>query len=217
MRPASPLASTSSSICSTRVGAPPCSGPGERADGRRHRRGAVGAGRGGDARGEGRGVQPVLGGRDPVGVDRLDVPRVGLAAPADQELRGRVLALLDLALGHRRPSPRADWATIESAAAERRARSSRASSASMSTSCPRPHFGPSVASPAWRSAIAEPLGSWSSIALGLRHPRLEAVVDQQAPDLLERVRGRRAPRCRRRGSGAPSLPGRARRSPSRRR
>ena len=35
--------------------------PGERPDRRRHRGGAVGAGRGGDPRGEGRGVEPVLG------------------------------------------------------------------------------------------------------------------------------------------------------------
>ena len=48
----------------------------------------VGAGRGDDARGEGRGVHAVLGGRDPVGVDRLDVVGVGLAAPADQEALG---------------------------------------------------------------------------------------------------------------------------------
>ena len=80
--------STSSSIFSTRDGAPPCSGPAERADRARQRRGDVGAGRGDDARGERRGVHPVLGGGDPVGVDRLDVVGVGLAAPADQEALG---------------------------------------------------------------------------------------------------------------------------------
>ena len=137
--------------------------PGERTDRRRHRRGAVRSRRGSDARGERRGVHPVLGRRHPVGVDRLDVLRVGLAAPADQELGGRVLALLDLDSGTVVPSPRAACATIESAAAESRARSSRACSGSMSTSCFRPHFGPSVARPAWRSAITEPLGSCSSI------------------------------------------------------
>jgi hypothetical protein len=42
----------------------------------------------------------VLGRRDPVGVDRPDRTRVGLAAPADQELRSGVLALLDLAVGN---------------------------------------------------------------------------------------------------------------------
>ena len=84
-------------------------------------------------------------------------------------------------------SPRADCATSESAAAERRPRSTRASSASMSTNCRRPHFAPSVASPAWRSAIARPARLPELEVLGRRHPRLEAVVHQQAPDLLEGV------------------------------
>ena len=118
----------------------------------------------------------------------VDVPRVGLAAPADQELRGGVLAPLDLGLGNRRAaSPRAACATIESAAAESRARSSRACSAEMSTSWRRPHFGPSVASPAWRSAITEPLGSCSSIRSAGGIPGSRLAVDEQAPDLLERV------------------------------
>ena len=47
---------------------------GERADRRRERRGAVGARRRDDPRGEGRGVEAVLGGADPVGVERLHVP-----------------------------------------------------------------------------------------------------------------------------------------------
>ena len=57
----------------------------------------------------------------------------------------------------------------------------------MSTSCFRPHFGPSVASPACRSAITDPLGSLQLDPLGLRHAGLEALVDEQSPDLLERV------------------------------
>ena len=80
---------------------------GQRPDRRRHRRGAVGAGRRGDARGERRRVQPVLGRRDPVRVERLHVARVRLAAPADQEPRGGVLALRNLGLGHRRSACRA--------------------------------------------------------------------------------------------------------------
>ena len=44
----------------------------------------------------------MLGRRDPVGVDRLDVVGVGLAAPADQEALGDRAALVDLLLGHRR-------------------------------------------------------------------------------------------------------------------
>lgn len=60
--------------------------------------------------------------------------------------------------------PRAAWATIVSVADERRARSSRACLSSMSTSFFIPHFGPSVASAAWRSAGTEPLGSCRWIA-----------------------------------------------------
>jgi hypothetical protein len=40
----------------------------------------------------------VLGGGDPVGVDRLDVVGVGLTAPADEEALGDRAALVDLAL-----------------------------------------------------------------------------------------------------------------------
>ena len=42
----------------------------------------------------------MLGGRDPVGVDRLDVVGVRLAAPADQEALGDRPTLVDLLLGH---------------------------------------------------------------------------------------------------------------------
>ena len=68
---------------------------GERADRRRERRGAVGAGRRRDPRDEGRGVEAVLAGADPVGVDRLNVLRVGLAAPLEQEALGGRLSLSD--------------------------------------------------------------------------------------------------------------------------
>ena len=44
----------------------------------------------------------MLGRGDPVGVDRLDVIGVGLAAPADQEALGDRAALVDLALGNGR-------------------------------------------------------------------------------------------------------------------
>ena len=44
----------------------------------------------------------MLGRRAPVGVDRLDVGRVGLALPAGQELLGERVALVDLALRHDR-------------------------------------------------------------------------------------------------------------------
>ena len=48
-------------------------------------------------------------------------------------------------------APRADCATIESAAADSRRRSSFAVSSSMSISWPRFHLPPSAASAAWRS------------------------------------------------------------------
>ena len=67
----------------------------ERPDRGRQRGRAVGPGRGDDPRREGRGVETVLGGADPVRVDRLDVLRVCLSPPLEQEpLRGR-LALGD--------------------------------------------------------------------------------------------------------------------------
>ena len=47
----------------------------------------------------------MLGRGDPVGVERLDLLRVGLAAPADQEPRRCVLALRHLGLGDRRLLP----------------------------------------------------------------------------------------------------------------
>ena len=77
-----------------------------RADRAGERGGDVGAGRGDDAGGEGRGVHAVLGRRAPVGVDRLDVLGVRLAAPADQELLGERRALVDLAAAGR-PAGRA--------------------------------------------------------------------------------------------------------------
>ena len=59
--------------------------PGECADRRRERGAAVGARRGDDPSGEGGRVEPVLGGADPVRVDRLHVLGIGLAAPLEQE------------------------------------------------------------------------------------------------------------------------------------
>ena len=75
---------------------------GQRADRAGDRGGGVGAGGGDDARGEGRGVHAVLGGRHEVGVDGLGVRRVGLALPADHEALDDRLGLVDLALRHHR-------------------------------------------------------------------------------------------------------------------
>ena len=75
---------------------------GQRADraGQAGRR--VGAGRGDDAGGEGRGVHAVLGGGDEVGVDGLGVRRVGLAAPAGHEPLDDGRGLVDPLLRHHR-------------------------------------------------------------------------------------------------------------------
>ena len=62
----------------------------------------VGAGRGDDAGGEGRGVHAVLGGRRPVGVDRLHMSGIRLAAPAAHEPLGDMRGLVDLGLGNHR-------------------------------------------------------------------------------------------------------------------
>src|SRR5581483_6319837 len=69
-----------------------------RADRAGERGGDVGAGGGDHASGEGRGVHAVLGRGRPVRVDRLDVLRVGLTPPADQELLREGVALVDLTL-----------------------------------------------------------------------------------------------------------------------
>ena len=87
--------------------------------------------------------------------------RVGLAAPLEEEALGGRLTLRD---GLRRdpvvvsPSAiRADWAAIEMNWAERRRRSSRASSSVMSISFLTPHSAPSRAVTDWRSAGVFPV------------------------------------------------------------
>ena len=83
----------------------------------------------------------------------------GSASPR-QRIRNR--SGIELALSISRcgtggtPTPRADWATKESAITDARARSSRAWSSGMSSSCCMPHSGPSIASAAWRSTRESP-------------------------------------------------------------
>ena len=174
-------------MCSTREGAPPCSGPDMRADRAGQRRGDVGAGGGDDPGGEGGGVHAVLGGGDQVGVDGLDVPRVGLAAPADHEpLDDRLCALSIRSCGTiGRPRPRADWATKDSAITEARARSSRACSSSMSSSWPQ---APGRGEHGQRALHVDPDVAGvhrDRERLGRRQAGVELVVDQQAPDVAE--------------------------------
>ncbi len=76
--------------------------PRERTDGGRQGRRRVGAGARHDTGGQGRSVHPMLGGGHPVGVDRLHVDGVGIAAPADHEPLGDAGCLVHLVLGHDR-------------------------------------------------------------------------------------------------------------------
>ena len=117
------------------------------------------------------------------------MPRVGLAAPADQELRGRVLALRDLGVRHRAAAVAARRLRDDR---ERRRREpgqivARLLGVDVDELLRAPTSAPSVARPACRSAGTEPLGSCSSIrsAGGMR--RVDVLVDEQAPDVLERV------------------------------
>ena len=73
--------------------------PAQRPDGRRHRGAAVSPCRSGDPGGESRGIEPVLGGADPVGVDSFHVVRVGLSPPAEEELLRRGLTRGDHVVG----------------------------------------------------------------------------------------------------------------------
>ena len=164
--------------------------PGERADGRRERRAAVGARRGDDPRRERRGVQAVLGGADPVGVDRLDVARIGLAAPAEEELLGRGLALGDdlvrhgigLAVGDARRAGD-DRHHLRREPAEVLARllvGDLVQLAELPLAGQPRRLGLEVG----RRVAGEPR---RLVRLRIGHLRVEVVVDEQAPDLLVRV------------------------------
>ena len=160
--------------------------PAHRADRAGEARGDVGAGGGDDPGGERGGVHAVLGRGDPVGVDRLHVPGVGLAAPADHEPLDHGAGLVDLALRHHRPAcPRADWAMNDSAITDARARSSRACAVVDVQQRPEaPH----------RSQLGQrALHVDADVAgvhgqrerLGRRQPGVELVVHEQAPHVAE--------------------------------
>ena len=192
---------------------------GERADRRRERRSAIGAGRGDHARGERRGVEAVLGGADPVGVDRLHVPRVGLAAPAQQEALGRGLALRDHvvrtpARGRRpwRPSARRSPSSPPRGGRGPRGPARRRSRSACRASTRRPAAPSRPAGRQARSRSARRARTARGRASSSRGRRRPA-----GPRPPRTGNARRAPRCRSRDSGASPLRGRARRSPSRRR
>jgi hypothetical protein len=115
------------------------------------------------------------------------VPRVGLAAPANQELGGDVLALLDLGLGHRR------------LVAARRLRDDRERRRREAGEVVARLFGLDVDQLLQAPLRAQRRERRLKVGhdraarimqldpLRLRHARLEAPVDEQAPDLLEGV------------------------------
>ena len=161
----------------------------------------------------------MLGGGDPVGVDRLDVVGVGLAAPAGQEALGGRARLVDLALRHRRRGRRRAPTARRTTApcAEARARSSRACSSAMSISCSKPHSRREHRERGLHVDARVAGADGQRVRLGGRQARARACRRRAGPRPARTARGRRGPRCRRRGSAARRRRGRARRSRSRRR
>ena len=163
--------------------------PGQRPDRRRHRRAGVGSGRSGDASGEGRRVQPVLGRADPVRVDRGDVPRIRLAPPAQQEALRSGLPGRNDVVGDRVRVPvgdarrtRDDGHHLGGEPAEvvprLLVRDLRHLPEPPDARQPR-DLGLSV-----RGSVARE--GRRLVRIGLRHARLEALVDEEPPHLLVR-------------------------------
>ena len=161
----------------------------------------------------------MLGGGDPVGVDRLDVARVRpRRASGSGTARGSSVGLVDLALGDRRPADPARRLGDERQRHHRRAREVVARLLVGDVDqLPKPHCGAEHRQRRLHVDARIAGAHAQRMRLGGRQPGLQLAVDEQAPDLLERNRRRRAPRCRRRGSAARRRRGRARRSRWRRR
>ena len=161
----------------------------ERAHRGRQRRAAVRAGRRGHARREGRRVEPVLGRADPVRVDRLDVLRVGLAAPAEQELLGRGLALGDHVVG-RRLAPVGDGGGArDDLHHQRREPAEVLAGLLVGDLVQLPELPLAREARRLRLEVGGRLAGQARglVGLGVRHLRLEVVVDEEAPDVLVRV------------------------------
>jgi hypothetical protein len=162
---------------------------GQRPDRRAQRRRDVGAGRGDDARGERRGVHPMLGRADPVRVDRLRVVWVRLAAPADQEALGDRAALVDVVLRDGRLPAAARRLRDERERHHRRARElvarGRGVDVDQLSEAPlgREHRQRALHVDA-RIARTDRERIW----LGWRQARHVRAVDEQTPYLLERHR-----------------------------
>ena len=160
----------------------------------------------------------MLGGRDPVGVDRLDVLGIGLAAPADQEPLGDRRRLVDLALRDGRlADPAGGLARRTTAPSPMRARGCRAPPRRRCRSAGR---SPTAARASPAPTARRRAGRRSGRSAGAARPaagRAAACRRRAGPTPARTGRCRRAPRCRRRGSAARRPPGQARRSRWRRR
>ena len=165
----------------------------------------VRAGGGDRAGGEGGRVHAVLGRRRRVGVNRLHVLGIGVAAPADHEPLDDIVASFTRICGTvGSPGPRADWATNESVMTDARARSSRAWSSLMSSSW---SHAPGRGEHVERTLHVHPdIAGVHGIGYGRRAAaRGRTSCPEQAQDVPE-GHGRRGPRCRRPGTGAPAFP-----------
>ena len=127
----------------------------------------------------------MLGGRDPVGVDRLDVIGVGLAAPADQEALGDRPALVDLRLGHRRL---AGFARRLGDERERHHRGAREVVASLLVGdvdqLPEAPLGREHRERRLHVDAVVARAHGQRVRFGGRQAGFEVAVDEQAPDLL---------------------------------
>ena len=156
-RPASPARSTSSSIFSTREGAPPCSGPDSAptaADSAAAQSAPV------DATTRATNVEALM----PCSAAEIQYASIALACTGSASPRQRMRKRSGIVRPRSTsscgtggwPTPRADWATNDSAITDARARLSRAWTSEMSISCRKPHSGASIASAACTSTRGSP-------------------------------------------------------------
>ena len=156
----------------------------------------------------------MLGGGDPVGVDRLDVIGVGLAAPADEEALGdraaprRPRAAAPAAGRRRAPTARRTTAPSPTRGRGRRAPARRRC---RSADC-KPHSGAEHRQRRLHVDARVAGAHGERVRLGGRQAGLEARRRPAGPRPARTARCRPAPRCRRRDSAARRPRGRARRS-----
>ena len=163
---------------------------GERADRRRERGGAVGAGRGGDPGDERRGVEPVLAGADPVRVERLHVLRVGLAPPLEEEALGGRLTLGDRLRRDPVVVPIGDSRRLGGDRDELGREAAQILARLVVRDVDQLLDAPLGAEPRGHGLEVGrrvPRQAAALVGLGGGQPRREALVDEQAPDLLEAV------------------------------